>query len=120
MSVFSIGGSVSGYSVGQMMSNMQTRGSSANEEAQKKPDFTELVSTLDADESGSLDTDAEIQSLAEALGYDTGVSEELTAFLTSYDTDESGTISEDEAVAALEANGPQGPLLKRISSVSFL
>lgn len=109
MSIFGIGSSVSGYSIGQMMSNMQTRDPSGSEKAKEKPDFTELVAELDADESGSLDTDAEIQSLAEAVGYDTGVSEELTEFFSTYDTDESGSISEDEAVAALEANAPQGP-----------
>jgi len=109
MSIFGIGSSVSGYSIGQMMSNMQTRDPSGSEKAKEKPDFTELVAELDADDSGSLDTDAEIQSLAEAVGYDTGVSGELTELFSTYDTDESGSISEDEAVAALEANAPQGP-----------
>ncbi|MGD9947362.1 MAG: EF-hand domain-containing protein, partial [Desulfobulbus sp.] len=106
MSVIGIGSSNNGYSIGQMMSRMQTRGPSKDEE---KTDLSQLVTQLDTDTSGTLDTTDEIQSLADAINRASGVSSDLTEFLSTYDTDQSGTVSEDEALSALEANRPQGP-----------
>lgn len=109
MSLTGIGSSINGYSIGQMMSRMQTSVSSSDGGTKEKPDLSQLVSQLDADSSGSLDTTDEIQSLADAINRASGVSNELNDFLSTYDTNEDGSLSEEEAVSALEANPPQGP-----------
>lgn len=112
MSLIGIGSSINGYSIGQMMSQMQTRVSSddgTSSGTKEKPDLSQLVSQLDTDSSGSLDTTDEIQSLADAINRASGVSEDLNEFLSNYDTDKDGSLSEEEALSALEANPPQGP-----------
>lgn len=112
MSVSGIGSSVNSYAISQMMSQMQTRGPSGGEasaQAKEKPDLAELLSQLDTDSSGSLDTEAELQSFAEKISGFTGVSDGLTEFMNTYDSDTDGTLSEEEALSALEANRPQGP-----------
>nr|WP_321465891.1 hypothetical protein [uncultured Desulfobulbus sp.] len=112
MSVIGIGSSLNGYPITQMMSNMQTRGPSENggaSAAKEKPDMAQLISKLDTDSSGSLDTSTEIQSLADTITGVTGVSDDLSEFLSTYDSDGDGSLSEEEALSALEANAPQGP-----------
>ena len=113
MSLIGIGGGGNGYSIGQMMSRMQARGALdggvSPSGMKEKPDFSQLVSQLDTDSSGSLGTDGEIQSLADKIAEATGVSVDLTQFLSTYDSNEDGTLSEGEAVSALQANPPQGP-----------
>ena len=112
MSVSGIGSSGNGYSIGQMMSRMQIRGSSGESSSsgvKEKPDLSKLVSALDTDSSGSLETSDEIQSLADKIAEATGVSNDLSEFLSTYDTDGDDAISEEEALTALEANPPKGP-----------
>ncbi|MGE4560693.1 MAG: EF-hand domain-containing protein [Desulfobulbus sp.] len=109
MSLTGIGSSTNGYSIGQMMSRMQTQVSSSDGGTKEKPDLSQLVSQLDADSSGSLDTADEIQDLADAINRASGVSDDLNEFLSNYDTDQDGSLSEEEALSALEANPPQGP-----------
>lgn len=112
MSITGIGSSMSSSVIGQMMSRMQTRGSSETETStvsgKEKPDLTALVTQLDENSSGSLES-GEIEDLAEKISQATGVSTNLTEFMTTYDTDGNESLSQDEAVAALEANAPQGP-----------
>lgn len=112
MSITGIGSSMSSSVIGQMLSRMQTRGSSATETStvsgKQKPDLAALVTQLDADSSGSLES-TEIADLAEKISQATGVSTDLTEFMNNYDTDGGESLSADEAVAALEANPPQGP-----------
>ena len=112
MSITGIGSSMSSSVIGQMMSRMQTRGSSEEQSSavsgKEKPDLAALVTQLDADSSGSLES-GEITDLAEKISQATGVSTDLTEFMTTYDTDGNESLSQDEAVAALEANAPQGP-----------
>lgn len=112
MSIMGIGSSMSSSVIGQMMSRMQTRGSSEEQSSavsgKEKPDLAALVTQLDADSSGSLES-GEIEDLAEKISQATGVSTDLTEFMTTYDTDGNESLSQDEAVAALEANAPQGP-----------
>ncbi len=112
MSIMGIGSSMSSSVIGQMMSRMQTRGSSESASStvsdKEKPDLAALVTQLDADSSGSLES-GEIEDLAEKISQATGVSTDLTEFMTTYDTDGNESLSQDEAVAALEANAPQGP-----------
>jgi Ca2+-binding EF-hand superfamily protein len=112
MSITGIGGSGSSYFQGQVMSRMQARGSFEKEPmaagGKEKPDFAKLVSQLDANESGSLESE-EIQSLVENISEATGMSDDLSAFLTTYDTDADEVLSSEEAIAALEANPRQGP-----------
>ena len=112
MSITGIGSSMSSSVIGQMMSRMQTRGSSETETStvsgKQKPDLASLVTKLDADGSGSLNG-TEITDLAEQISQATGISTDLTEFMTTYDTDGDESLSTDEAVAALEANPPQGP-----------
>lgn len=113
MSITGIGSSMSSSVIGQMMSRMQTRGSSESEisavSGKQKPDLAALVTQLDANSSGSLEAD-EITDLAEKISQATGVSTDLTEFMATYDTDDSSSLSTDEAVAALKANAPQqGP-----------
>ena len=112
MSIMGIGSSMSSSVIGQMMSRMQTRGSSESASSavsgKEKPDLAALVTQLDEDSSGSLES-GEIADLAEKISQATGVSTELTEFMTTYDTDGDESLSQEEAVAALEANAPQGP-----------
>ena len=112
MSIMGIGSSMSSSVIGQMMSRMQTRGSSEEQSSavsgKEKPDLATLVTQLDADSSGSLES-GEITDLAEKISQATGVSTDLTEFMTTYDTDGNESLSQDEAMAALEANAPQGP-----------
>lgn len=111
MSIMGIGSSMSSSVIGQMMSRMQTRGSSEEQSSavsgKEKPDLAALVTQLDADSSGSLKS-GEIADLAEKISQATGVSTDLTEFMTTYDTDGNEALSQDEAVAALETNAPQG------------
>ncbi|WP_319587480.1 XopAW family type III secretion system calcium-binding effector [uncultured Desulfobulbus sp.] len=92
------------------LANMRTRASSGETQQAtgKKPDFSKMFSTMDADSSGSLDS-TEVQSLAEKISEATGVSVDLSEFLATYDSDGDGTLSEEETLASLEANRPQGP-----------
>ena len=112
MSITGIGSSMSSSVIGQMMSRMQTRGSSESASSaisgKQKPDLAALVTQLDTDSSGSLES-TEIADLAEKISQATGVSTDLTEFMNTYDTNTDASLSTDEAVAALEANPPQGP-----------
>ncbi len=93
------------------MFTLRNRSSSSETEqtaAKEKSNLSDLFSKLDADGSGSLE-ETEIQSLTEKISEATGVSVDLSEFLATYDSDENGALSEDEAVAALEANRPEGP-----------
>jgi Ca2+-binding EF-hand superfamily protein len=93
------------------LANMRTRASSGETQqaaGPKKPDFSKMFSTMDADSSGGLDS-TEVQSLAEKISEATGVSVDLSEFLATYDSDGDGSLSEEETVASLEANRPQGP-----------
>ena len=112
MSIMGIGSSMSSSVIGQMMSRMQTRGSSEEQSSavsgKEKPDLAALVTQLDEDSSGSLES-GEITDLAEKISQATGVSTDLAEFMTTYDTDGNESLSQEEAVAALEANAPQGP-----------
>ncbi|WP_448871346.1 hypothetical protein [Desulfobulbus propionicus] len=112
MSVIGIGRSPNRDAIGQMMSRMQTRGSStdgvSSAGAKEKPDLSQLVAQLDTDSSGSLES-GEIQNLADAISGATGVSVDLEEFLTTYNTDGVDGLSQEEAVTALAANPPQGP-----------
>lgn len=112
MSIMGIGSGMSSAVIGQMMSRMQTRASSGSESpavsGKQQPDLAALVTQLDMDSSGSLES-SEIADLAERISQATGVSTDLTEFMSTYDTDSNESLSADEAVAALKANAPQGP-----------
>ena len=93
------------------LATMRTRASSGETQqaaGPKKPDFSKMFSTMDADSSGGLDS-TEVQSLAEKISEATGVSVDLSEFLATYDSDGDGSLSEEETLASLEANRPQGP-----------
>ncbi len=108
MTISSISSSSSYLSQLSTLRNRTTSSETEKSSSKEKPSLADLVSKLDTDGSGSLEQ-TEVQSLTEKISEATGVSVDLAEFLTTYDTDADGALSEDEAVAALEANRPEGP-----------
>ena len=74
----------------------------------RPPDPVEIFNKVDEDDSGGLDQ-TEFQDLADKISKATGEEMDTEALLATYDTDEDGVLSEEEAIAALEANRPEGP-----------
>lgn len=72
------------------------------------PDESEMVSSADANGDGVISAE-EAEGLVGIINNATGSSLAAEDFVGSYDSDGDGSLSTDEAVAAMEANRPQGP-----------
>jgi len=73
----------------------------------KGPDEADMVSTADANGDGTIGAE-EAEGLVDIINTATGSSLQAEDFTATYDEDGDGSLSTDEAVAAMEANRPQG------------
>jgi len=72
------------------------------------PDASDMVGGVDANGDGVISAE-EAEGLVDIINNATGSSLNAEDFVSTYDTDGDGSFSTDEAVAAMEANRPQGP-----------
>ena len=81
------------------------------------PDESEMVSSADANGDGVISAE-EAEGLVGIINNATGSSLAAEDFIGSYDSDGDGSLSSDDAVAAMEANRPQGPSASSENQVS--
>lgn len=72
------------------------------------PDESGLVDAADTDGNGVISAE-EAAGLVDIINHATGSGLKAEDFITTYDENGDGSFSTDEAVAALEANRPEGP-----------
>lgn len=91
-----------------VLESIQPQGPPAFGRMEQGGRLEEIISAADEDSDGVL-SDSELESIASMITNVTGTETSVSDLISGYDEDGDGSLNTDEALAALEANKPDGP-----------